>query len=603
MKNTQQSAIAPSNTTEQSRLNNNGTTDPTKKIKAVPEDFPLNKRVKNADPTAIILGPQSATIQQNISHTLSEIDAVSSVFARQTSPQNNGPLEFLLYSETTSPEELVRILSNTPSILPDGHAYTTATKPAHSNSSARPPQNPTLSIRVYQHPLLPDLRCLLNNLNSVDQYKITWDETGTALGMSSYSTDWDTLAPLYLSFTSTATDSQSSKTANALHEELITTTPWEYLTQINSIDPETSPHTSISSENTLYKIDFTPRTERTHELSAIYNTSATDIEELITSLRPKINDSEKNADNTNQITLTGDNTPTDDPTGIQLSITSPVYLNAIDYDSFAENSDEDWSGSDESALDTDTDKLIDAWKQQQENIFTPLYNATQNGGYCAVVIGHVKGENKNEWVDVPGHFSTVMREIGWTFHEKIVWNKLGAEGQRFGTTIQNNKPTYYYPNQVHEEIQIWRKGNLVNKPETDEELILSDLMMKELKTNVWTIPTVPHGKFDHPCPFPEELVYRLTALYSTPNDIVCDPLSGSGTTIKVADRLNRIGIGTELKSKFVSEGRRRLGLESFERNLQHIPSYEKVDNRADMELTTTDTEDNEDDTQTELTDL
>ena len=594
----QTSITTPTPTTDDDTPRERSGDTPTTQIKAVPEDFPLGKRVKDADPTAIILGPQSATIQQRISHTLEEVPTVSSVFARQTSPQNNGPLEFLVYSETHTPEAVRDALTTATSLTPDGHTHTVDAEPAHSNASARPPANPAASVRVYQHPLLPDIRCLLNTLTSIDQYKISWNESGDALGMSSFSTNWDSLTPLYLSFTSTAADHTPSETANALHEELITETPWEYLTQITPVDPTSTPHTPINDNGTVYKIEFTTRTDRTHEASAVYHTSATEIDTLIESLQPTLTDPNTHG----QATLSGDHADdVDAHHGIQLSITSPIYLNAIDYDSFTEDSEADWSGSTDTARHSDTQRQLEAWKEEQAEIFESVYNATQNGGYCAVVIGHVKGEDENEWVDLPGHFSTIMRDLGWTFHEKIVWNKLGAEGQRFGTTIQNNKPTYYYPNQVHEEIQIWRKGELINKPDTDEELVLSDLMMKELKTNVWNVPTVPPGKFDHPCPFPEELVYRLTALYSTPGDIVCDPLSGSGTTVKIADRLNRIGIGTELKSKFVSEARRRLGTESFERNDQHLPSYEKTDTADESALTTTERSTTDDTTQTTLT--
>ena len=46
--------------------------------------------------------------------------------------------------------------------------------------------------------------------------------------------------------------------------------------------------------------------------------------------------------------------------------------------------------------------------------------------------------------------------------------------------------------------------------------------------------------------FPEEVVNRLIRMFSCINEIVLDPFVGTGTTMKVAKRLNRNSIGYEI---------------------------------------------------------
>lgn len=58
----------------------------------------------------------------------------------------------------------------------------------------------------------------------------------------------------------------------------------------------------------------------------------------------------------------------------------------------------------------------------------------------------------------------------------------------------------------------------------------------------------------HEAPFPEQLVEPLIRLTSNEGDVVFDPFLGTGTTVVVAERLNRIGMGCELNSDFLREG-------------------------------------------------
>lgn len=64
----------------------------------------------------------------------------------------------------------------------------------------------------------------------------------------------------------------------------------------------------------------------------------------------------------------------------------------------------------------------------------------------------------------------------------------------------------------------------------------------------WTIAdnSVQPSSEKHYAMWPEKLVEKMVLCSTDYGDIVLDPFCGSGTTIKVAETLNRIGIGIDL---------------------------------------------------------
>ncbi|MGB9722396.1 MAG: DNA-methyltransferase [Chloroflexia bacterium] len=257
---------------------------------------------------------------------------------------------------------------------------------------------------------------------------------------------------------------------------------------------------------------------------------------------------------------------------VDLVVTSPPYWNAIDYEQHVEDPTA-WyrtrkGGPYEEYLD---------WL---ERCFREVWRVLKPGGFCAVVIGTVLFEGRH--YPVPHHFTTLMTErLGFLFHDEITWHKVTGGVKRAGVTIQKPYPGYYYPNIMTESILIFRKpGPAVHQergaPEKEAAAFeIDDLFKREIANNVWHIAPVPPNHLPHPCPFPEEIPYRLIRMFSYPGDIVLDPFVGIGTTAKVARALGRHYIGYDVQPAYIETARRRV-TEPLHLRQQLVAVFEKV---------------------------
>ena len=82
----------------------------------------------------------------------------------------------------------------------------------------------------------------------------------------------------------------------------------------------------------------------------------------------------------------------------------------------------------------------------------------------------------------------------------------------------------------------------------------------ELSKGVWYIQGAQNAR--GLAVFPEELVSRLIRLYSFEGDVVLDPFLGTGTTVAVAKKLGRRGVGYEINPDLKAEITKKLGAES-----------------------------------------
>ena len=209
-----------------------------------------------------------------------------------------------------------------------------------------------------------------------------------------------------------------------------------------------------------------------------------------------------------------------------------------------------------------------------ETIAKELFRVTKNGGVVVWVIND-QTKKGNESGTSFKH-ALYFKQIGFNLFDTMIYLKppRGASG--------NNK-TYW---QTFEYMFIFSKG----KPNTINLLLdrenkearngdngtkrLYDGSLKKLnrggysktgrRTNVWhynignghsATDNIAH---QHPAIFPEKLAEDHILSWSNKNDLVLDPLCGSGTTLKMAKSLNRNYIGIDISQEYVDLTNKRL---------------------------------------------
>ena len=260
------------------------------------------------------------------------------------------------------------------------------------------------------------------------------------------------------------------------------------------------------------------------------------------------------------------------PDSVQLTITSPPYRNAIDYDMHASGNGGYYRGRTRIETNDYVDEMVEIFNDK-------VYRVTKNGGYCCIVIAN---EVTNGTILPLPHIvlSQLVKPFGqWNLHEEIIWHKVTGGTNRYGSFIINPYPKYYRANIMHEFILVLRKGDVKSgRTQRDETLPAThEEWTKEIANSIWHIAPVPPGYIAHPCPFPEEIPYRLMKLYSYEGDTILDPFNGSGQTTKVASHFNRRYIGIEIVNEYIQLAKARLAEEQLHiRSEALIANWKKI---------------------------
>jgi site-specific DNA-methyltransferase (adenine-specific)/site-specific DNA-methyltransferase (cytosine-N4-specific) len=173
-----------------------------------------------------------------------------------------------------------------------------------------------------------------------------------------------------------------------------------------------------------------------------------------------------------------------------------------------------------------------------------------------------------------------MRKQGWLWTEEFIWHKKncypGKWPNRFRDSwerlLQFNKDRKF--NMYQEEVMVpmgdWAKSRLKNLSDTDKTRDNSKVGSgfgknisnwldrdKAYPTNVLHLAT-ECGNKNHSAAFPEELPEWFIKLFTKEYDTVLDPFMGSGTTMRVAQRMKRNSVGIEIVSEYYEMVRKQI---------------------------------------------
>lgn len=224
---------------------------------------------------------------------------------------------------------------------------------------------------------------------------------------------------------------------------------------------------------------------------------------------------------------------------IDLTITSPPYLNVKDYSNYSS---------------------LEEYLNIMEEIFDKLLKKTKESRFVIINISSIilkrdKRSTESKRIGLPFYFFNIMEKIGWQFYEDIIWEKPdGAVYNRNGKFSKFRKPLMYRPNLVTEYILVFKKpSNILIENFTRNNSLISGSYER---TNIWKIN--PERKSKHPAPFPEDLASNLIKYYSYESDLIYDPFMGSGTTAKMAIINKRNFIGSEICKEYVNLANNRI---------------------------------------------
>lgn len=191
------------------------------------------------------------------------------------------------------------------------------------------------------------------------------------------------------------------------------------------------------------------------------------------------------------------------------------------------------------------------------------------GGIIALNVADIinfkgnNGKSDQKQIQLMGQlYQTPLRKDGIFLTDEIIWTKRPAwRKERYGTYKETTVHTSYRIFDNWEPVYIFRKKGEREIP--SEDIVLKSKLTREqwmvYVNGVWEIEPCRNNQ-GHPCMYPDELVKRLIQMFSYVGDTVLDPFLGSGTTVKVARELGRVGIGYERELQYKSVIMKKLGI-------------------------------------------
>ena len=159
---------------------------------------------------------------------------------------------------------------------------------------------------------------------------------------------------------------------------------------------------------------------------------------------------------------------------------------------------------------------------------------------------------------IPLHVFIVedMLDLGFLMRGEIIWNKAssGSPSTAWGSWLSAKNPTL---RDIHEYVLVFSKG-MFSRGNLQRKSTISKEEFLEFTKSVWTFAAEPATKVGHPAPFPVELPYRLTQLYTFEGEVVLDPFIGSGQTAIAAIKTRRHYVGYDINEEYVKLAEKRI---------------------------------------------
>lgn len=209
-----------------------------------------------------------------------------------------------------------------------------------------------------------------------------------------------------------------------------------------------------------------------------------------------------------------------------------------------------------------------------KEIAQELYNVTKEGGIVVWVVADatINGSESGTSFEQALYF----KEIGFNLHDTMIFKKQNPIPQIYRKRYNNEFEFMFVFSKgkvkTHNPIMVDSKhaGLKLNgttyknysKNEQKREKLAKPVKEKKIKGNIWEYVVGKKAEDQeakgHPAPFPCALVRDHIISWTNKDDIVLDPMCGSGTTCKVAFQLNRKYIGIDISKEYCNLARERI---------------------------------------------
>lgn len=170
-------------------------------------------------------------------------------------------------------------------------------------------------------------------------------------------------------------------------------------------------------------------------------------------------------------------------------------------------------------------------------------------------------------------YNLLERDLNMLFNSWIVWHYTQGIGKTKGFSPR------------HDDILFFNKSdkfifNLDSVRVPQKYYRIRNNMRGANPGDVWEFSHVHYcnaNRQNHPTQKPEGLIERMVLASSNEGDVVLDPFSGSGTSLRVCQQLKRRAIGFEINPDYVEMMQSRLatdftGFDSIDPRMERIPN-------------------------------
>lgn len=243
---------------------------------------------------------------------------------------------------------------------------------------------------------------------------------------------------------------------------------------------------------------------------------------------------------------------------VHLVVTSPPYPMVSMWDECFRGMNSDIPRVDEWE---DAMRVFELMHAELDKVWEQLHIVVCDGGIVAINIGDATRSVRKKFQLFPNASRATMgmMRAGFTPLPSILWKKPTNKPNAFlGSGFY---PVNAYVTVDCEHILLFRKGKLRKFPPHDPVREASKFTMVERNTwftQVWegiigkpqkTVGDRRSGAF------PAEIPERLIRMFSVQHDTILDPFVGTGTTVHVAHKLGRRGVGLDISDTYVQHAK------------------------------------------------